>query len=91
MGGGRPRHGEEGCMQPYTDRSRSEKHCRWAPESNQLRDSLTQFSDRYRLVHLWDPSHECTASVASRNWVLGRDRFSGFVLDLASQWIVDPW
>ncbi|GKV07232.1 hypothetical protein SLEP1_g19031 [Rubroshorea leprosula] len=22
-------------------------------------------------------SHECTASVASRNWVLGRDRFSG--------------
>ncbi|GKV53792.1 hypothetical protein SLEP1_g60306, partial [Rubroshorea leprosula] len=29
------------------------------------------------LVHLWDPSHECTTSVASRNWVLGRDRFSG--------------
>ncbi|GKV41226.1 hypothetical protein SLEP1_g48792 [Rubroshorea leprosula] len=23
------------------------------------------------------PSHECTASVASQNWVLGRDRFSG--------------
>ncbi|GKU88882.1 hypothetical protein SLEP1_g3096 [Rubroshorea leprosula] len=28
------------------------------------------------LVHSWDPSHECTAFVASRNWVLGRDRCS---------------
>ncbi|GKV34814.1 hypothetical protein SLEP1_g43156 [Rubroshorea leprosula] len=26
------------------------------------------------LVHLWDPSHECTASVTPRIRVLGRDR-----------------
>ncbi|GKV15383.1 hypothetical protein SLEP1_g26176 [Rubroshorea leprosula] len=40
-------------------------------------------------MHLWDPSHECTVSVASRNWVLGHDKFNitgvkSFVLAMAN-------
>ncbi|GKV34034.1 hypothetical protein SLEP1_g42459 [Rubroshorea leprosula] len=34
------------------------------------------------------PSHECTASVASRNWVLGRDSgYTSEIASLASSWI----
>ncbi|GKV17258.1 hypothetical protein SLEP1_g27789 [Rubroshorea leprosula] len=36
--GGRANRREEGCMQPYPDRYRSEKNCQWDPASNRFRD-----------------------------------------------------